>query len=71
MKKLAAKNVQTRPVWHLNHRQKPYRKNQTYKIKKSYIFWRTILTIPSGSGLKRNEVRAVAGEIARLRNGEV
>lgn len=35
MGKLAEKNVQTKPVWYLNHLQKPYRNNQFYKIEKA------------------------------------
>ncbi|MDD5492382.1 MAG: LegC family aminotransferase, partial [bacterium] len=36
--RLAKKNIQTRPVWFLNHWQKPYLKNQHYKIEKA--IWR-------------------------------
>ena len=60
MDELSKKNIQTRPVWHLNHLQRPYRDNFAYRIKMAFWFWERILNIPSGSSLSPVEIRRIA-----------
>jgi len=69
MRKLGEHNIQTRPIWYLNHLQKPYCKNQAYKIEKAFWFWKTVLNIPSSSNLKESEIKKVASAIAGAQNG--
>ena len=63
MRALAKKNIETRPVWHLNHMQKPYLKNQCYKIEKAYYFLKSVLNIPCSTNLKTHEIKRVISEV--------
>ncbi|MDP2939775.1 MAG: LegC family aminotransferase [Candidatus Omnitrophota bacterium] len=67
MIKLAKNNIQTRPIWFLNHLQKPYRNNQAYKIEKAVWFWKKVLNIPCSTNLIVEEVKIVTQAIRRLR----
>lgn len=61
-----SKKIQVRPIWYLNHWQKPYLHNQTYKIEKAINLFEKTLNIPCSVNLtaeQRNEVIEV------LKNG--
>jgi perosamine synthetase len=49
-------DIQVRPVWKLNHLQKPYIKNQRYNLSKSTDLVDNIICIPSSSNLKKNQI---------------
>lgn len=66
MKYLAENRIQTRPVWYLNHLQKPYSSFQTYKIKKAYELLESTLNIPCSVNLENLDINYIA-EV--LRNG--
>jgi len=51
--------IQTRPVWFLNHLQKPYRFCQTYNIEKAIKMYEQTLNIPCSVGLKKNEIETI------------
>lgn len=51
MQRLERNNIQTRPVWALNHIQKPYRDCQTYKIEKAEKLVDKSLCLPSSTNL--------------------
>ena len=51
--------IQTRPVWHLNHRQKPYRDCYGYQIEKAVFLHEVTLNIPCSTGLKNEEIESV------------
>jgi len=53
------KGIQTRPVWHLNHLQKPYRGCQTYKIARAEKLLDTSLCLPSSSQMTKRDVSRV------------
>jgi perosamine synthetase len=53
------KKIQTRPVWHLNHRQKPYRDCYKYRIEKADFLHEVTLNIPCSTGLKSEEIERV------------
>ena len=57
--KLNKRNIQTRPVWDLNHLQKPYRECQSYKIDKAIKLQNNSLCLPSSTKLTRNEVQTI------------
>jgi perosamine synthetase len=59
MSHLADKKIQTRPVWYLNHQQKPYKDCQNYKIEMAYKMWEKTLNIPCSVNLKEDEIKRV------------
>lgn len=59
MQKLKQQGIQTRPLWYLNHLQKPYLRNYAYKIEKALWFWKNGLSIPSGSNLAWRQIKKV------------
>ena len=66
MHRLQKNGIQTRPIWHLNHLQRPYRKNQAYKIETALKFWKEVLNVPSSSSLEIKQVRYVTSVIRSL-----
>jgi aminotransferase in exopolysaccharide biosynthesis len=66
MKHLAAKKIQSRPVWLLNHEQKPYLGCQHYRIERAYGLWKSTLNLPCSVDLKEEEISRV---IESLRHG--
>lgn len=67
MQKLNERGIQTRPIWRLNHLQKPYLKNQSFKIEKALWFWKKALNIPCSSNLTEKEIVMVASAIKSLK----
>ncbi len=59
MTRLASRNIQTRPVWELNHRQRMYRECQRYKIDKALKLWEITLNIPCSANLDRDSINRV------------
>ena len=53
---LDKKGIQTRPVWSLNHMQKPYKDNQIYKIAKAFKLEENSLCLPSSTNLNDSEI---------------
>jgi len=66
MERLASRNIQARPVWELNHRQKMYRDSQAYKIEKAIELWKDTLNIPCSVNITEEEITRVT-EV--LKNG--
>ena len=56
MSRLELHGVQTRPIWRLNHLQKPYKNYQSYKVESSIGQVKTSLCLPSSPKLKDNEI---------------
>lgn len=61
--------IQTRPVWKLNHLQKPYRNSQAWKIERAGWFWDRVLNLPCSTSLKRADVLKVCAAIRKAWNG--
>jgi len=59
MKYLLDHKIQTRPVWYLNHLQKPYKNCQTYKIEKAFELLEKTLNIPCSVNLSSEDVKRV------------
>lgn len=57
--------IQTRPLWGLIHRQKPYRNNEAYKIEKAYHYEKNLINIPCSSNLSEDDVKRVIHRLAR------
>ena len=60
---LGEKKIQTRPLWHLNHLQKPYQSCQHYKIEKAFDLAAKTLNIPCSVNLTDQDIRAVVGAL--------
>ncbi len=67
MRCLEAKGIQTRPIWYLNHLQRPYRKNQAYKIEKALWFWKRVLNLPCSVNLDEKQIRQIVFTIKDLK----
>ncbi len=59
MQKLENEKIQTRPVWHLNHLQKPYIGCESYEISHAPILVQTSLCLPSSGQLSEGEVERI------------
>ena len=56
MKRLEENSIQTRPVWKLNHEQKPYKDCQKYKIENAKKLVGNSLCLPSSSNLANENI---------------
>ena len=63
---LSQRGIQTRPVWHLNHLQAPYRTCQSYRVEKAVALLRTTLCVPCSVNLGEDDIDRV---ISNLRHG--
>ena len=59
MKRLGQNGIQTRPVWKLNHEQKPYKNCQHYKIEKANKLVKSSLCLPSSSNLSNENLNKI------------
>ena len=59
MDNLRIKGIQTRPVWYLNHLQKPYSECQTYKIERAHELVDISLCLPSSSLLSDEDISKI------------
>ncbi len=66
MASLAQQRIQTRPVWYLNHLQKPYRYCEAYHIEKAPRLWEITLNIPASVDLTEENIETV---ILALKHG--
>ena len=65
LKRLASHKIQTRPVWHLNHLQKPYVKCLAYKIDNAFDLVSRTLELPCSVSLTDENISFIA---EKLRN---
>ena len=56
MQRLKGNGIQTRPVWALNHLQKPYRDCQTYKIDRAEKLLEISICIPSSNQITNKDL---------------
>ena len=59
MQRLDDIGIQTRPVWTLNHLQKPYRGYQNYKIEKATELVKKSLCLPSSTNLSNGDINNI------------
>lgn len=67
IKRMHSMSIQARPIWRLNHLQRPYIHNQSYRIEKAFWFWRKILNLPCSSNLTKDEIEKVVFEVRRFK----
>ena len=53
------KRVQLRPVWNLNHEQKPFKSFESYKIKNAKKLFKNSLCMPSSSNLNSKDIKRI------------
>ena len=63
LRKLNNDSIQTRPLWSLIHKQKPYLNNQSYKIEKAEFYEKNLINIPCSSNLSEEEVGVVVEKL--------
>ena len=63
LKKLISQNIEARSIWYPNHLQKPYKNNQTYKIKMANSIFKNYLCLPSSSYLKQNQIKFIVDNL--------
>ena len=63
MQRLEKNGIQTRPVWKLNHEQKPYKNCQNYKIEKANILVENSLCLPSSSNLYNENLEKIVSQL--------
>lgn len=59
-------NIQTRPLWGLIHKQKPYLSNQGYNIIRAEFFERNLISIPCSSNLDKESIETVVNCLAKF-----
>ena len=65
LRRLVSENIQTRPIWGLIHQQKPYQKNEAYKMEKALWYYERVLNIPCSSNLTEEEVKIVISKLKK------
>ena len=63
LRKLNDNNIQTRPLWRLIHKQKPYLDNQSYRIEKAGLYEKNLINVPCSSNLSEDEVEVVVDHL--------
>ena len=63
MKRLEENGIQTRPVWKLNHDQKPYKDCQYYKIETAKRLVEKSLCLPSSSNLRNEDISRIVNDM--------
>lgn len=61
--KLNDVGIQSRPIWKLNHLQKPYINNIAYKMKKSLYYYDRILNVPCSTNLTFADIDIVVEKL--------
>ena len=63
MHRLEINGIQTRPVWVLNHLQKPYRDCQSYKVEKASELVEKSLCLPSSVGVSAVQLHGITDRL--------
>lgn len=66
VERLKKEGIQTRPVWGLIHRQKPYENAAVYRIERAETYGRCILNIPCSTQITEDEIAYVAERLKQI-----
>lgn len=66
IKELGKRGIQSRPIWGLIHRQKPYQNNLTYKIEEACHYVNRIINLPCSTNLSDGDIKKVAQTLLEL-----
>lgn len=69
LRRLWRKNIEARPIWKLNHLQKPYRRNRAYRIARARRFYAQAVSLPSSTTLRPRQIDRIIAAIADPRKG--
>ena len=67
LKYLNSKNIQVRPIWQLNHKQKPYISYETYKIINAEYYYKNYICLPSSSNITKKEIKYIFNTIVNFK----
>jgi aminotransferase in exopolysaccharide biosynthesis len=65
MAHLADRGVQSRPMWYLNHLQRPYEACETYRIERARALYDCTLNLPSSSNLSEADIERIVGYLTK------
>ena len=51
--------IQTRPIWYLNHKQKPYINSYAYEIENADYYWERVVNLPCSTNLSSDDIEQV------------
>ena len=68
IKEFLDNNIQVRPIWHLNHLQKPYKTCQSFKINFAQKLVKNCICLPSSFSLTKKEQSEII-KIMESKNG--
>jgi len=71
IQKLSESGIQTRPIWGLINKQKPYTQYETYKLEKAPYYQKRIINIPCSSNLTKEDMERVVQAIEITAGGSV
>ena len=63
MQRLEENRIQTRPVWKLNHEQKPNKNCQSYRIENAKKLVENSLCLPSSSNLTNENIEKIVSQL--------
>lgn len=66
--KLNNDNIQTRPLWRLIHKQKPYLSNQIYELTNAEFYEENLINIPCSSNLTEEQISEVIEKLKKYKN---
>lgn len=66
MAELEKRGIQTRPIWQLMHRLKPYAGCKTYRIEKAPWYHDRVVNLPCSTNLTREQIHRVAAAIREI-----
>lgn len=64
---LEKNRIESRPVWKLNHTQKPFKHNQTWKIEKATQLAANTINIPCSTSLQKEEIAQVVETLSHIK----
>lgn len=63
IKHLSENNIQTRPIWSLIHKQKPYENSRAYEIEKAIYYQERIVNLPCSTNLTKEDIDYIKTKI--------
>lgn len=70
LKKLSESKIQSRPLWGLIHKQRPYIMNESYDINKANYYVDHLLNIPCSTNLEELDIKRVLKILKKLSEGQ-
>ena len=65
LKKLLSFDIQVRPVWKLNHKQKPYQSCETYMMEKAPLLQAQAINLPCSPSLTDDDIKQVVSVLKK------